>query len=219
MTLSQRWTKLRDLYRKWARAKGVQNIQVGYERYGAQSDDEYFSEQMALDTRRAKQLNHSTALCNFTIHELNWPRDGTQSKRERVERLEPDFRNGRFFLPLPLWGEAEGQKGPLRWRVEADPDSKAFGTIYYEPSQGLTKQQRDAMVGGSSDLVATAIRQADQDHRVYDLTMWFQQEYQNFPFGESKDLVDACSRVYDMDPMEPILTSPEMTQPAAYWDS
>jgi hypothetical protein len=219
MTLSQRWTKLRDLYRKWARAKGVQNIQVGYERYGAQSDDEYFAEQMALDTRRAKQLNQSTALCTFTIHELNWPRDGTESKRERVERLEPDFRNGRFFLPLPLWGEAAGTKGPARWRIETDPESKSFGDIFYEPSQGLTRAQRDAMVGGSADLVATAIRQTDQDGRLYDLTMWFQEEYRNFPFGSSKDLVDACSRVYDMDPIEPTLTTQEMTQPAAYWDS
>jgi hypothetical protein len=213
MTLSQRWTKLRDMRAKWSRAKGVQHLAVGYERYGAQSDDEYFQEQMALDAKR--RINDPY----FTIAELNWPRDGTESKRERVERLEPDFRNGRFFLTLPLWGEVGGKVGPMTWHVDDDPDSKTHGTIIYEPSRGLTKRQQDAMAGGSADLVATAIRQRDQDNRVYDVTMHLQEEFSDFPFGRYKDLIDAASRVYDMEPMEPILTNQESSTPAAYWDS
>jgi hypothetical protein len=111
MTLSQRWVALRTLYHRWSAARGVQHVSVGYERYGAQSDDEYFQEQMELEHRRRIPNAH------FPIIELNWPREGGGSKAERVERLEPDFRNGRFFLPAPILREGK----PNTWRVIEDP--------------------------------------------------------------------------------------------------
>lgn len=213
MTLSQRWTALRGLYHKWRRAKGVQHIAVGYERYGAQSDDEYFTEQMELEKRRGNPNAH------FPIVELNWPRDGTESKRERVERLEPDFRNSRFYLPLPVWAEVEGRRGPATWRVSDDPESKDWGVVQYERSRGLTPMQMDAVQGGSSDLLATAIRAVDQDKHIYDLTVAFHEEYANFPFGRLRDLVDAASRIYDMEPTTPTLVSKELTEPSVFWDA
>src|SRR6185437_12555509 len=121
-----------------------------------------------------------------------WPRDGTQSKRERVERLEPDFRNSRFFLPAPVWTEVQttdasgrtvNKKGPATWRVDDDPDSKTYGTVLYSPARGLTKQQMAAVEGGSADLVATAIKAVDQDGRPYDVTCHFHSEFSQFPFG------------------------------------
>lgn len=213
MTLSQRWFHLRTLYHKWRRQKGVQHIAVGYERYGAQSDDEYFQEQMRIEARRGVEGAH------FTIEELNWPRDGTQSKRERVERLEPDFRNSRFFLPLPVWAEVEGKKGPATWRVQDDPDGKDYGAVLYDRSAGLTSAQMRAVQGGSSDLLATAIKGTDQDGHVYDLTVAFIEEYSSFPVGQLKDLIDAASRIYDMEPTAPTVTSKEMTEPAVFWDA
>lgn len=221
MTLSQRWTALRTLYHKWKRQKGVQHIAVGYERYGAQSDDEYFQEQMRLEARRGIDDAH------FAIQELNWPRDGTQSKRERVERLEPDFRNGRFFLPLPVFADVQvedggrlvNKKAMATWRVDRDPDSKTFGTILYEPSRGLTKRQMQAVEGGSADLLATAIRARDQDGHLYDLSVSFMEEFATFPFGALKDLVDAASRVYDMEPVEPSVMDKADTEPPVFFDS
>jgi hypothetical protein len=217
MTLSQRWTMLRNFYRKWSRAKGVQHVAVGYERYGAQSDDEYFGEQMALAAGRKE------ALAYFQIEELNWPRDGTQSKRERVERLEPDFRNGRFYIPLPVWCEVRvngvPRKGPAVWTVDREPESRTFGVVSQQPAQGLTRAQMDAIEGGSQDLVCSAIRQVDQDGHIYDVTLWFITEYTEFPYGTLRDLVDAASRIYDMNPVEPVISSPEKTAPASFWDA
>ncbi len=207
MTLSQRWIALRNLRRKWAAARGVQHIAVGYERYGAQSDDEYFAEQMDLDAKRGIKDSH------FTIQELNWPREGGNSKKERVERLEPDFRNGRFYLPLPVWRDSK----PAMWRVDVDPESKTFGDIEFR-ELGLTRAQMDAVEGGSADLVAKAIRCVDQDGRMYDLTLRFQEEYASFPFGRHDDLCDAVSRVYDLGPAPPTLTKPEMLEPVEHWD-
>lgn len=216
MTLSQKWTILRNLYRKWSRARGVQHVAVGYERYGMQTDLEYFSEQMALAAGRKE------ALAYFPIEELNWVRDGGQSKRERVERLEPDFRNGRFFIPLPVWCETRvngvPRKGPAAWSVDRNPESRTFGVVS-QHSAGVTKSQMEAIEGGSQDMVCSAIRQVDQDGHIYDLTLHFITEYSEFPFGNLKDLIDACSRIYDMTPVEPTLTSAEQLAPIAFWDS
>lgn len=208
MTLSQRWVALRNLRRKWSRAKGVQRLAVGYERYGAQSDDEYFQEQMDLDRKNRIEDSH------FTIDELNWPREGGESKRERVERLEPDFRNARFFLPREVWRNGK----PMTWRVETDPESKQFGEVLYSDAAGLTKLQMATVEGGGVDLISRAIKCTDQDGRIYDLTTHFIEEYASFPFGALKDLVDAASRVYDMDARGPTLTRPEMLDPVEHWD-
>lgn len=207
MTLSQRWIALRNLRRKWSAARGVQHIAVGYERYGAQSDDEYFAEQMDLDAKKGIKDSH------FTIAELNWPREGGNSKKDRVERLEPDFRNGRFYLPLPVWRDGK----PAMWRVDVDPDSKTFGDIEYR-ELGLTRAQMDAVEGGSADLVAKAIRCVDQDGKMYDLTLKFIEEYSSFPFGKWDDLCDSASRIYDLSPTAPTLTRPEMLEPVEHWD-
>jgi hypothetical protein len=208
MTLSQRWLALRNLRRKWSRARGVQHIAVGYERYGAQSDDEYFAEQMDIDAKRGIKDSH------WTIAELNWPRDGTESKKERVERLEPDFRNGRFFLPREVWRDGR----PMTWKVDTDPESKAFGDIVWSPASGLTSQQIRIIEGGGEDLVSRAIKCADQEDKMYDLTCWFIEEYKTFPFGAFKDMIDATSRVYDMDVRGPTVIDAASLEPAEHWD-
>ena len=204
MTLSQRWQALRSMYQRWATMPGVQKVSVGYERYGAQSDDEYFQEQMELDARKRLPLPY------FIIEELNWPREGGNSKQERVERLEPDFRNGRFFLPLSVLHDGK----PSIWTVDRDPGSRRFGEVEYQPSGGLTRLQMAAMEGGSADLIAKAIVVRDPQLTSprpgggrYDLTARFIEEYSLFPFGMHKDLVDATSRIYDMEPDAPLAPS------------
>ena len=209
MTLSQRWVNLRGLYRKWSRARGIGHIAVGYERYGAQSDDEYFQEQMARDEKASPGSGY------FSIQELNWPRDGTESKRERVERLEPDFRNSRFYLPLPVLKDGK----PMVWSVDTDPESKTFSDIRYRDIGAPTRQMMTAIEGGSADLLAKSIKAVDQDRRVYDVTLHFIEEYSFFPFGRYRDLVDAASRVYDMDPHPPIVVDRAGTEPTEFWDA
>lgn len=202
MTLSERWLRMRELHKKWTRQIGIGNVLVGYERYGAQSDDEYFHEQMRIEKKY------------FAIKELNWAYDSGQSKIERVERLEPDFRNSRFYLPLAVWHNGQ----PSVWRVEEDTESRSFGEIEYRSVTGLTKQQMAAVAAGSPDLVAKAIRSTNQDGQVYDVTLALIEEYRSFPFGEYKDLIDATSRIYDMEPVQPRVLRAEDTTPPSYVD-
>ena len=63
---------------------------MGYERYGAQADIEHFKEMMRIEGS------------SFPIYELNWVGGGgSQSKKDRIQRLEPDLKDGSFFFPYP----------------------------------------------------------------------------------------------------------------------
>lgn len=98
MGLAERWQRMRELRKHWKAMPGVQNVYVGYERFGLQDALEYFEEQMEKESDP------------FTIAELSWPRDGANSKYDRIQRLEPDFRNGKFFLAAAVDGETANQR-------------------------------------------------------------------------------------------------------------
>lgn len=89
MDLRERWVNSRLMYHKWKKAPGVQHVYFGYESFGAQADLDYFREQMKLP----QEGKH------FPVLELAWPREGDGSKIDRVQRLGPDFRAGKFFTP------------------------------------------------------------------------------------------------------------------------
>ena len=87
MNLSERWQGIRRMRNKWLRKPGICRVEVGYEKYGSDADLDYFTEQMELEREF------------FTVKPLKWNRDGNDSYVDRVQRLEPHFRNGRFFFP------------------------------------------------------------------------------------------------------------------------
>ena len=97
MSLDERWEKLRDFRKKWLRQKGIQIVEVGYERFGAQSDIEHFETMMRIEGE------------SFSIKELAWPSEGSVSKDNRIRRLIPDLKNWRFFFP---YANARGLQSP-----------------------------------------------------------------------------------------------------------
>lgn len=112
MNLQERWAAMSGLRKKWINAPGVQSVEVGYERYGMLSDIEYFDECMTRTGDR------------FAIKELNWVRDGEQSKYDRIQRLYPDMAQGKFYLPA-ITQEPTAQQKKMRDRDE--------GYRIYEP--------------------------------------------------------------------------------------
>jgi len=98
MGLTERWTRIRDLRKKWSDTPGIQLIKVGYERYGSTSDLEYFTERMEIEQNF------------FEIVELAWPLGGSGSKYDRIQRLEPDFRQGKIHLAALVQTETQNQQ-------------------------------------------------------------------------------------------------------------
>jgi hypothetical protein len=174
MSLSERWTALRGLRRTWMAMPGVQSVTVGYERYGSTSDLEYFEEMMRRDGDA------------FEITELAWPREGPGSKTDRVQRLEPWFRAGRFFLPAVAESETKAQ-------VSMREQGQAFRI--YKP-----------------------VKRTDEEGRMYSLNKNFLEEFLVFPFGVHDDLVDAMSRIEDIDPQPPIIVDERSLEPEFFDD-
>lgn len=174
MNLRERWEAMKGLRRVWLAQPGVQLVKVGYERYGMQSDLEYFEEQM----QREKEA--------FDITELAWTSDGAQSKDDRVQRLVPDFAAKRFYLAAVVQGETANQR-----RIR-------------EQGQGFR--------------IFQPVSKRDHEGHIYRLNAGFLEEYLTYPFSSKKDLIDAVSRLFDMEPVPALLVDESALEPALYED-
>jgi hypothetical protein len=183
MSLSERWAAIKMFWHKWTKERGVQHVSVGYERYGQQTDDEYFQERMMIEN------------ISIPMEELAWPREGGASKKDRVGRLEPDFRLGRFYLPAIVY---EPGMGDCYWQADTTK-----GHIVTRPVRDLTSAMQTMKRTGQDHRNAKAIRRLDEDGKIYDVTRALMEEMLFFPFSPKDDLVDALSRVFDMQPVTP----------------
>ncbi len=226
MRFSERYAYLKRLYAKWSAHPGVQIVKVGYERYGAQIDTE------VIEEMQAREQNY------FEVHELGFPRQGAHSKRDRIERLEPDIRAGRFYFPAVVWHpDFGGLDNECTWSVWTEADQKEFdkrraegaeveaeklrcsyniGQIIHRPLRGLTRAQRYCEVTAQKYRIVRAIRRLNEDRDVYDLTRIFIEEARFFPFAPHDDLIDAAARIYDIEPTPPVVH--EAISAEGLWD-
>jgi len=225
MPQSERWSCLKSLYKKWLGMTGVQSVNVGWETYGLQTDHEYFMERM----REEKDAPV------FEVKELNWVRDGLQAKPKRVERLEPEFRGSRFFLPALVWhpeirDERDGYQNPDRfctWKIGQSRDTKNKSqVILYTPFREPTKAMKAVENLGQPYRKAEAVKRVERlgegEHRtstIYDLTRVLFEEMMFFPFAPRDDLVDAMSRYNDLEPTTPQLIEESQAAPTIHPDS
>jgi len=174
LSLSERWNFIKQIRKKWKSAPGIREVKIGYERYGAQSDIEHFKEMMRIDGS------------SFPVYELNWTGGGSsQSKVDRIQRLEPDLKDGSFFFP------------------------------YRTDEKKLTSHQKDIKERKQSFLISKKIMRKDEEGHMYDLVDWVKRnEYDLFPTIHP-DFLDALSRIYDMDPIPPRFRQRGSLEPAA----
>lgn len=132
----------------------------------------------------------------FEIVELNWTSDGTKAKDDRVQRLQPDFAAKKFYMAMVCTRKDD-----------------AGNVVAYE-----TANQQKVKAGGQAFRIFSPVRRRDHDGNVYSLNKGFLDEYLTYPFSAKKDLIDATSRVYDMDPVVPIVIDERALEPETYAD-
>jgi hypothetical protein len=222
MKLSERWDTIKKLEAKWRDHPGVQMVRVGYEQYGMQSDLEVIEEYQERENRY------------FAIEELNSSRDGSgkHSKNDRIDRLEPDMNRGMIYIPAVVYHPDFGgsHRNAALWDVWTEADHKrsaeagmvnnpAVDTIVYRPMQGLTRQQRYCDATSQSHRIVSALKHRDERGDLYDLTRAFIEEMRLHPFAPHDDLIDAVSRIYDMEPKAPVLFETLSAEPTIHPDS
>jgi hypothetical protein len=107
MKMSERWEAIKALRRKWQFGHpGVQDVKYGYEQYGMLDDINVFEDFMRAEGDR------------FEIVELATPETGGHSKQDRIERLEPEIRSGRFLLPGTIHHPEYGLSSWSIWTEE-----------------------------------------------------------------------------------------------------
>ena len=155
MDLKTRWELLSGLRKYWANQPGVQNVWVGYEVYGALADMDYFKEQMDI-------AGHS-----FPIVELSWPRDGEGSKDDRVQRLGPDIRAHKYYLPKTVDGVTSTQLKVMEagqgYRVAKPIKRKDSDANLYDLSKQLVEQILFYPFAPLKDLIDAAARIYDME--------------------------------------------------------
>jgi hypothetical protein len=119
----------------------------------------------------------------FEVHELAWPRDGEGSKGDRVQRLGPDLKEHKIWLP------------------------------YETDEKRLTTAQKSMKAVGYDYRISAAIKRIDENNQVYDLSEQMKVQFHYFPFGGLKDLIDAFSRIYDMEVRPPRLSEAQYAEP------
>ena len=177
---------------------GVQGVRIGYERYGMQADLEHFQSRMEVDQEV------------FVIEEVAWVKEGLQSKDDRIARLRPDFEGGHFHLPYLC----RNDDGKLCFLKVVAGEVQCV-RIVTETSL-MTRMKRE----GQLYRVLRPITRKDEEGRLYDVARRFITEYLSHPgLGSYKDLIDAVSRVYDMEPKPPVIVDEKETEPLVYEDS
>lgn len=222
MRLSERLEKIKQLEKKWREHPGVQIVRVGYEQYGMQTDLETIEETMQRDN------------FFFAIEELNSSKDGSgkHAKPDRISRLEPDMNRGAFFVPATIHhpNHFGGHMNASLWSVWTEEDHKrgeeagmqnnpAVDTIIYRLMQGPTRQQRYMEVTLQKYRIVVPLKRIDENGDVYDLTRMFLEEMRLHPFAPHDDILDAASRVYDLEPKAPIMLESTSAEPTAHPDS
>ena len=81
-----------------------------------------------------------------------------------------------------------------------------------------TANQKKVREAGQAFRIFRPVMRRDHEGNVYSLNKGFLEEYLHFPFSAKKDLIDAASRLYDLDPVPPIIVDQGALEPETYVD-
>jgi len=126
--------------------------------------------------------------------------------------------NDAFAITELAWvgGEAGNSKVDRIQRLYPDFAKGRFYLI--EQNDNETSNQKRMRESGQLYRILKPVRRRDHEGNVYALNKGFLDEYLTYPFAVHDDLLDACSRLYDMEYQPPIIIDERMLEPEVFDD-
>lgn len=148
--------------------------------------------------------------------ECGYERYGMQADLEYFE-MEMERDGDRFTIKELNWVSEGGQSKDDRvQRLQPLFLQRKFHLAAV--TDGETRNQRTAREAGQSYRIFKPVMQKDEEGNLYSLNKGFLDEYLTYPFSAKKDLIDATSRVFDMDPVAPVLVDERLLEPEVFAD-
>lgn len=165
-----------------------------------------------LKNLRAKWLRQK----GVQLVKVGYERFGAQSDIEHFETMMKIEENAFPIEELNWPRDGDVAKDNRIRRLEPDIRNWRFFFPYDGPK---TKRQYKAEQDNQAFLIAKPIKRKNHEGKLYDVTEWMiENEYMFFPNTTKKDMLDAMSRIYDMDPTAPQTIDDEDLLPELFED-
>lgn len=226
MRLTERLAYVERFKAYWENFPGVQIVKVGWERYGKDAEmeavelllrakDNFFPIE---ELNTPKQGGHSKI---DRIERLEPTIRGARFHLPCVAHHQEFGAKGGQFVGQAYW-KVWSAKDEALWaaRQKLPPGQKPkpspyhVGQIIWRPVLGLTKLQEEfagSLDGSRAEYglpiipkrLIQPLRRRDENKEVYDLTRVFMEEMIRHPYAAHDDLLDAVSRIFDIEPLPP----------------
>ena len=148
--------------------------------------------------------------------QVGYERYGMQADLEYFE--EQMQRDKEAFEIIELNWVHDGAQAKDDRVQRLQPDFMAHKFYLAAVVQGETANQKRITEQGQPFRVFRPVNRRDHEGNVYSLNKGFLEEYLTYPFSSKKDLIDAVSRLFDMEPVPPIIIDERMLDPETFPD-
>ena len=157
-----------------------------------------------------------TAQPGVQLVKVGYERYGMQADLEYFEEKMQATKDAFEIVELNWTSDGAQAKDDRVQRLQPDFASRKF--YMAAVVEGETANQKRIKEQGQGFRVFSPVKRRDHEGNLYSLNKGFLEEYLTYPFSAKKDLIDATSRIYDMDPTTPIIIDERMLEPETFED-
>lgn len=147
---------------------------------------------------------------------VGYERYGMQADLEYFEEQMQRDKDAFEIHELNWTSDGAQAKDDRVQRLQPDFLSKKFYLAAITPTE--TANQKRIREQGQAFRIFQPVKRRDHEGNMYALNQGFLEEFLTYPFSAKKDLIDAVSRLYDMEPTPPILIDERMLEPEVFAD-
>lgn len=147
---------------------------------------------------------------------VGYERYGMQADLEYFEEQMQRDKDAFEIYELNWTSDGAQAKDDRVQRLQPDFQSKKFFLAAICPTE--TANQKRIREQGQAFRIFAPVKRRDHEGNMYSLNQGFLEEFLTYPFSAKKDLIDAASRLYDLEPAPPIIIDERMLEPDVFAD-